>query len=79
MKKPGYADRADLPENKRIDIIGKLVTDEKKTINVVVDDDGKKVDRYAKKLLTKFPHLIIIEKFKSPVDKTVVLKVGPKP
>jgi len=48
MKKPGYADLADLPENKRIDIIGKLVTDEKKTINVVVDDDGKKVDRYAK-------------------------------
>lgn len=77
-KLPGFADLADLPEDKRIEIIGKFVTEQKKIVGVALDDDKKKVDRYISKMLIRFPGLVIESKTKLMAG-TVLVRVGPKP
>jgi hypothetical protein len=72
-----YADLADLPEDTRIDIIGRAVTLERKNVAFVVDSTPGKVERYITKLLNKYPTIVILAQFDGPVAGSVTVKVGP--
>lgn len=54
-----YADIANLPEDRRIDLIGHRAIDHKKVVNFIVEDDAK-ANRYVQKLQAKFPTIRII-------------------
>lgn len=72
-----FADLGDMPEDRRIDCIGKCV-EAGKTVGFIVE--SKKIgDRYIKKLLLDFPNLVVLAKFDGPVSQTITIKVGPKP
>jgi len=73
-----YKDLAHLPEDDRIDQIGRKVTVEKMTVGVFVDDK-KKADRYIGKLLRRFPELLVISSHDDVVPPSIFIKVGPKP
>ena len=70
-----YADLADLPEDDRIDIIGRSA--ETTVVGFFVDDD-KKADRYIAKLLKRFAVRLIERKANVLVKDTVFVRVGPK-
>lgn len=76
---PPYVDVADLPEDKRIELIGKQITDGK-TIGFFVDVEGAdgmaKADRYIAKLLSWVPDLVVTHKaLFSDVPNVVLVKV----
>lgn len=73
-----YADLASLSENKRIQLIGRVVTVELKTVAVAIEDDAKKISRYRDKLNLAHPDLIEIEQLPGLVPATVILKIKPK-
>lgn len=75
---PFYKDLADLPEDRRIEIIGRYVRINKKPVAFVVETGGSdegKGDRYLKKLLDKFPDLKLISRFPGPIRNTELIKV----
>lgn len=74
----GYSDLADLPEDDRIAAIGRCVTTQKLTVAVAVDDKRKKIDRYRRKLETRFPGLLDIEEVGALTPGVMILKVKPK-
>lgn len=76
-KRPRYADLADLDEDKRIEIIGRTVLDQRKTVAFVTDLDRGKADRYIAKLLKRFPTIVIVGRFDGPVPNTVTVKCAP--
>jgi hypothetical protein len=78
MTMKGYADLADLPENKRIAIIAKCVADDRQTVAVALEDDEKKVSRYERKLHAARPGLLEIERVGGLVPNTVTLRIKPK-
>lgn len=71
----GYADLADLPEDERIDIIGRMAS-HGKVVGVFVDDDVK-ADRYIDKLVTRYP-VRIVDRGPGITAGTVMFRVGPK-
>lgn len=72
-----YADLADLPEDERIEIIGRQVMGERKTGGIVVDNEPEKVARYQQKLRDRFPGIIINDPVAGPVPNTVTIRVEP--
>jgi hypothetical protein len=74
-----YADLGDYEEDKRIAIIGKLVTETGKTAAIITDDEPGKPERYIKKITERFPLVMVLDQFKGPVAKSVTIKVGRKP
>lgn len=74
MRKPVFADLADLPEEERIAIIGKEAESGKRVAFVV--EDTAKADRYIRKLLLDF-NVRVLERGRGPVKDTVYVKVGP--
>lgn len=79
MSKPkGYADIADLPEDERIKIIGETVTQQGAIVGVCVDSTPGKADRYKRKLLARFPNLVIIDTTDGPVKDVVTIRMGPR-
>lgn len=72
-----YADLADLPEDERIDIIGRTVMEQGLTVAVAVDSDRDKMERYIRKLLKRFPGIRILERLPGIVSGTLTIKVGP--
>ncbi len=76
--RPSYADLATLPENKRIEIIGRCVAVQQLTVAVALENDAKKIERYRQKLNTAHPDLLDIEQLPGLVPGTVTLKVKPK-
>lgn len=70
-----YADLYELPEDERIRVIAETVA-AGQVVGFVVDDDGKKADRYIAKL-ARYP-VRIIDQQPGPVPKTVIVRVGPK-
>ena len=71
-----FADLADLPEDERIAIIGKVAAEGSIT-GFVVDDDVK-ADRYIRKILALHYRVRLISRGPFPgVDKAVLVKVGP--
>lgn len=83
MKKPRcYADVANLPEDKHIELIGKQVN-AGDVVGFFVDTEGKdgmaKADRYIAKLLSWVPDLEVLHKdLFQPVPNTVLVKVKVK-
>lgn len=69
-----FADLADLPEDARIEIIGKAASDGA-VVGFVVDDDNK-ADRYIRKLSEQF-HVRVIDRSEGPVKHTVLVRIGP--
>ena len=74
IKKPFYADLANLPEDERIAIIGREAAAGKK-VAFVVENDAK-ADRYIRKLLLDF-EVRIIDRGAGPVKGLIYVKVGP--
>ena len=77
MPQPQYRDVADLPEDVRIDLIGKTAMRGKR-VAFVTDSDLGKADRYVAKLLAKFPALEILSRGDGPVKDVVYVTVAPK-
>ena len=69
-----FADIAHLPEDERIDTIGRCVMLGKTTAFIV--DNNKKADRYIKKLQAKFPSVVIQARGK--LKGAIVVRVGPQ-
>jgi hypothetical protein len=79
MKKPsGFADLASLPEDDRIDIIGRTVVEQGKTVAVCIDDQPAKVERYIRKMKERFPTAVVLDQRKGPVAGVVTVKFGPQ-
>lgn len=74
----GYADLADLPEDKRILIIAHHVAERRETVAVALENDVKKIARYQRKLHAARPGLLEIEQLPGLVPNTVTLKIKPK-
>ena len=75
-----FQDVADIPEDDRIDIIGKKALEpENKLTGFVTDDDPGKAERYISKLLARFPQLEVEHKGPGPVPKTILVRVRRKP
>jgi len=72
----GYADLADLPEDERIDIIGRTAAGGQ-IVGFFVDDQ-KKAARYIKKLLANHAIRVLDVKQDAVVKNTVMVRVGPK-
>jgi hypothetical protein len=70
----GYLDLHELPEDRRITRIGQEAM-KGGVIAFCVDDDPGKADRYARKLLERFPDLEEVERFNGPVAGVVTVKV----
>lgn len=77
-----FKDLADLPEDEHIQAIGNTVMGlPGKTVAFVVDTGPVyigKAERYILKLLTAFPEIEIVERFKGPVPGTETIKVTRK-
>lgn len=73
----GYSDLADLPEDERIQIIGESAM-AGNIIGIAIDDDDRKVRRYLKKLLKRFPGIRHIDTKPGIVPGTVIVRVGPE-
>lgn len=69
-----YADIADLPEDARIDQIGRAAM-AGQVVSFVTDADDGKLDRYLLKIFAKFPLLELVERGTGPVENTVWAKV----
>lgn len=64
LNNPVYSDLAHLREDDRIDLIGQFVTSTGNNASVLVDDLDGTPERYIRKMLRKFPHLRIAERFR---------------
>lgn len=73
----GFADLADLPEDRRIALIGQAAM-AGDVVAFVVDTDPGKADRYVRKLLEKFPELEEESRFTGPIAGAVTVKVRKK-
>lgn len=74
-----YQDMGDFPEDVRIARIGETAEARPgKIIGFVTDADPGKADRYVSKLLTRFPSLEVVGRFKGPVKGTVTVQVRAK-
>lgn len=73
-----YIDIADAEEDKRINLIGKAVTESRKTVAFMTDDIPGKAERYIKKLTERFPELEIMDTFKGPVKGVVTIRCKPR-
>lgn len=75
-KKPGFSDIADLPENKRIELIGAHANVPGKIIAFIVEDDAK-ADRYVKKIRNRYPNVIELDRHPNvPIDGVITVRVG---
>ena len=75
----GYADLADLPEDKRIDIIAHRAIDHKEVVGFVVErvgEDRSKGDRYIAKLKKKYPMVSVMWRGDGPIADAETIKVG---
>lgn len=75
----GYSDLADLPEDKRIEVIGIAVTVKRETVAVALENEEKKIVRYERKLKSRYPGLLAIERASGLVPNTILLLVSPMP
>jgi len=75
-----YQDLHELSEDERIGYIGAqlMKMEAGQTIAVALDDDKEKIDRYSKKLLLRWPALIIKGVGPGLVENTVLLRITRK-
>ena len=74
-----FKDIGDLPEDERIRHIGEMAVNARQTVGFVVDEEpgSAKLNRYIRKLESRFPGIRVIDKGKGPVANTEWAKVGP--
>jgi hypothetical protein len=78
-----FADLANLPEDQRIEAIGKLTMEgsassaDKPIMNGFIVETPAKAARYIAKLKERFPGIRIIDQTAGPVPDTVLVRVGP--
>lgn len=73
-----FADVADMPEDDRIDLIGRFVTTRaSRPVLIAVDDEPGKAHRYIRKLTQKFPTITEWEILDGIVPNTLSIKVWP--
>lgn len=70
----GYADLASLPEDARIELIGKYATEHKNEVVGFAVDDQEKADRYIGKLAAKFPSIRVISQ-KPLIAGTILVQI----
>ncbi len=73
-----YRDVADLPEDVRIDLIGKTAMQQRKTVAFLTDAEPGKADRYISKLLERFPGIEVLSRSDGPIPDVVYVTVAPK-
>ena len=69
-----YADLADLPEDKRINVIGNAAMKGQR-VAFIVDDEPEKPLRYIKKLTTLFPQVGVLEMHPGPGANVITVIV----
>lgn len=72
-----FRDVADLPEDERIDIIGRTASRTSGLVGFIVDDEAK-ADRYIAKLLAAYPLLRVVDRGPGPVASTVLVRISQK-
>jgi hypothetical protein len=76
----GYADLADLEEDRRITIIVRTFEQNPTGVAAVcVDDEPEKIKRYREKILARLPTHSVRWEGKGPVPGVYTLQIGPKP
>lgn len=70
-----FQDLHALGEEERIRLIGHYVLDHQLTVEVLLDNEPPKIDRYIAKLLSAFPSLVIAEAA-GPIPSVVTLRIG---
>lgn len=72
----GYADLHDLTEDNRIKVIGEAAR-KGNTIGVVLEkDEPKKIERYIKKVIERFPGIVVLKRIDGPTPGTITVKFG---
>ena len=74
---PPFLDLHRLDEDARIDLIGRTVSEGKKTVGVCVDDEEGKPERYARKIRERFPGVRLESRLPGPVAGVVTLRFAP--
>lgn len=78
-----FADLADLPEDQRIEAIGRLTMEgpasstDKPIMNGFIVETPSKAARYIAKLKEQFPGIRIIDQNPGPLAGTVLVRIGP--
>lgn len=74
---PPYADIANLPEDDRIELIGRQVQKmgAGKIVAFLTDDEVGKPERYIEKLRKRFPGLVVVDKRKGPIENVVTVRI----
>jgi hypothetical protein len=74
-----YADLFELSEDSRIEAIGKAAMTGQ-TVGVCLEkDEPKKVERYIRKVTTRYPDLCVLQRIDGPTPLIVTIKFGRKP
>jgi hypothetical protein len=74
-----YADLFEMSEDSRIEMIGKAAA-AGNTVGVVLEkNQPKKIERYIKKITTRYPNVSVHARIVGPTDLVVTIKFGPKP
>lgn len=76
---PYYVDGFEMSEDSRIEVIGKAV-EAGQTVAVVLErDNAAKIERYIRKVLSRYPVAAVLKRFNGPTSKAITVKFGPKP
>lgn len=73
---PPYFDLYSLPEDERIELIGKLCTQGRKVAIMLEADETEKIARYVRKITERFPGVVELGRADGPVPNVVTLKFG---
>lgn len=80
MKLPPMVDLHKLPEDVRIDLIGKVCSQGKNTGVMLEMDEPEKIARYVRKVKARFPDVVELGRSEDcPAPGIVMIKFGPRP
>lgn len=74
-----YSDLASLPEDERIEIIGKACRAGKRTAVFLERNLPDKIDRYIKKLSERYPDVELVDRQNGPTPRIVSLVFDRRP
>lgn len=78
MSKTPMVDLHNLSEDDRIDVIGKIV-EQDKTVAIMVDDEPGKPQRYISKVIERYPNVMVLDRVAGPVKGVTTIKFGKRP
>jgi hypothetical protein len=68
-----FEDLESLPEDERIERVGQYVMSGWQRVAIAVDDEPAKIERYKRKLLTRFPDITILSEGKGTPGSHIIL------